>query len=303
MLDSSTTPTHGATIIAHGDGDGVISAALVALRVAGGLDGVKTYWSTPRDLPDLSVPAGSEPVYVVDVAADARRPKAALAFVERLVADGHPVCVIDHHRGWSVERLAELGARTVIDPEALACAQLVPCPAGFDSDRWRTLVTDAVSLDTRDPQCELSADGSAIDRAIKYRPGDNTMRDLALRFLAADESLRPLLSIEAARYDAVLARTAEVASKFQLVGGIAFLDARDVKSRLDISQLSVAGKRLAPVQVILLADGAGKEKLVITANRPVDLIAALNLTCGSPGRVSLPVSQLPRVMSALGAEA
>jgi hypothetical protein len=37
MLDSSTTPTHGATIIAHGDGDGVISAALVALRVAGGL--------------------------------------------------------------------------------------------------------------------------------------------------------------------------------------------------------------------------------------------------------------------------
>jgi RecJ-like exonuclease len=164
------------TILAHGDADGVCSAAIVKAALSGEYDEVRVYFTHPVDLLKDFGEAAAGDVYVVDVAIDEL---VARDVSEALRGHGGRVVYIDHH-----PLSVELPGVEVVHEEGASASELAyrllggRLPAGYsrvalygaisdylDDTQW---VRDALSMwDRRVVYFEAGVLTLGLERARK----------------------------------------------------------------------------------------------------------------------------------------
>lgn len=271
-------------IVAHGDLDGIVSAVLVARKYPE--RDIRATFVQPFTLDKVEV-ADDDEVVVVDVAVNNRNPQMTMDFTVRL--GDRLLCWYDHHQGWE---LVDADDKFIIDSTAPSCAAVI----GGD----KTLVADATAADTR--KGELSSRASLIEKATKANLADNSIREAAFAWLIGDESQSPILEAAAERYAAIQAETEQLSATYQATGNVALVDARNSNHQYDLTQLLLAGQKLAAFAVARVVNPAGEEFLTIaTSDKEVNLVEVFDLGSGAPFRISIPASRLEEVLETLAA--
>lgn len=283
-------------VVAHGDLDGVVSAALEMKR--SGLSVAKTQmvFTQPFLVDKIMISEKTEKIYVLDIAPNNRDVKMTREFIER-ISDRLEYWV-DHHQGWRIvlQELDEEEKRKFsIFENSESTARIIAVESTFPSDfPVKQLVSDANASDTR--QGELSERGRLIEEAIKADLSDDSVRLSAVRWIVngcrEDEDYKRLLEAQK-RYQGVQEETERLASKYDIHDGIAVVDVRNAVGDYDRTQLLIRGEQIAPTRtaVVLGKNPQNEEVITIaTMDRKVNLVNLFGLPSGAAFRVSLPVA-------------
>lgn len=274
-------------LVAHGDLDGIISAVLVIRKFGLPLGETEVVFVQPFTVNEVVIPCEAEKVYVVDVAVNNRDPEMTRTFISRI--GGRLVWWFDHHQGWTVEIIGKNPA-FVIDAEAGSCAEVI----GGEPE----LVADAIAADTR--KGELSERAQLVERAMKANMSDDDIRWLAVRWLLGDESARDGLEEVAKKYARIQAETERLAATYQVIGGVALVDARESNHQYDLTQLLLAGQEQASFAVVQTVHPRHGEGLTIaTSRKDVNLVELFGLASGAPFRVSVQADRMEEVLAKL----
>jgi len=291
-------------LVAHGDLDGIVSAVL-----ASSWSRVKDYrfirvaFVQPFTLDEVKV-ADDEDIIVCDIAVNNRDPRMTESFISRL--GDQLLWWYDHHRGW--ERLEIDDKRFVIDSTAPSCAEVVLGTAqseGLEPEGYALdLVAAATVADSR--QGELHEWALLVEKAIKADLSDNEVRKAAYEWLSGhrvDQNHRSVLSEASNKYEVVLKNTEELAKSYQVseTGKTALVKIADI-SNIDMTQLLLAGQRLAPFAVVFGwfgPNGRSGSITIATSRKDVNLVKLFGLPSGAPFRVSLSTERLDEVLKKL----
>ncbi|MEM3506696.1 MAG: hypothetical protein QXT31_03475 [Candidatus Bathyarchaeia archaeon] len=257
------------TIIAHGDLDGIISAAL--LLKAKRLNDYNVIFTEPFLLDKIKVPENDN-IFIVDIAINNKNPNMTLNFINTYKTQISKW--YDHHQGWKNYKLSE---SFIIDETKQSCASII----GGDPE----LVEAATIADTR--QGELLEKFKILEDAIKSNPQDDSTRHQVLAFLLGDESMFPLLKQKAEKYAEVKQTTEEVAKNYVVSGNVAYVDA--TFKEVDITALLLAGEKLAKFAVVKHNQNGEVVYTVATLSK-VNLLEIFGLKSGAKFRVTLPSS-------------
>ena len=283
-------------IVAHGDLDGIVSATLVAEQLDISVEELKVVFTQPFLLDKIDISDDIEKVYVVDIAINNRDPQMTEQFIEQL--GDRLVRWIDHHQGWSKAD----DKRFIIYPTAPACATILGSGMPPRIAHLYQFVFDAVAADTREG--ELSEVGQLIEKACKADLRNDNVRVAAVKWLLGDEQQKPLLEETAQKYAAIQEETEWLATAYVHDGNVAVVDVPKEYFRtygavapeghdFDLTQLLLAGQRLATFAVAKVIDSrSGEEMVTIATKSGVNLVELFELPSGAPFRVTLPVERL-----------
>jgi hypothetical protein len=271
-------------IIAHGDGDGIISAAVCRFEGAEG-DLVVTQPFLLHKLPDLTRPA-----IIVDIAVDNKNPEATLDWARRNAR--YIVAWFDHHVGG--EPLAEiLGDRFIYDSTAPSCPALM-AERGFDVPVEWVAAANACDRPTEYPATEISTRyNSAFKVAlVALQNGDKTaVEKVQVAFVeelvGGEES--SLVSERASQYPILEAATRFVVESLtELCLGVGTTEVAGQGS-VDMTALLTGGYKKFPVIVVKTVAANTGEPIVIvaTSRKDLNLVETFGLGSGAPFRVVL----------------
>lgn len=274
-------------LVAHGDLDGIISAVCAIQQYELALGETEVVFVQPFTVDKVEIPDETEFVFVVDVAVNNRNPEMTKEFINRI--GDRLTTWVDHHIGWSTEITGD-NLAFVINTRVKSCAGII----GTDTQ----LVADADAADTR--QGELSPRGQLIEQAIKANMADDNIRLLAVKWLLGDEQARKGLETAAKKYAEIQAKTKRLAATYQVIDNVALVDARQSNHQYDLTQLLLAGQKLAQFALALTVHPQQGEGLTIaTSRKDVNLVEIFGLGSGSPFRVSLPAKRLEEALAKL----
>lgn len=273
-------------IVAHGDLDGIISAVLVGLECLS--RDIRIDFAQPFTVDKVEIPDDVDEVVVVDLAINNRDPLMTMSFINRL--GDKLLSWTDHHQGWEPFDVdQDHYDRFEIDPKAPSCASMLGSRG--------TLVEDATAADTR--QGKLSWRADLIERATKANLSDNSVREAAFWWLLGDEGQFPILEKAARKYAAIQEETERLSATYQVTGQVALVDARSA-GQYDLTQLLLAGQKLAPFAVAQTVNPSGEEGLTIaTSRKDVSLVELFGLGSGAPFRVSISADRLEEALEKL----
>ena len=311
-------------IVAHGDLDGITSAALLAEKLGIETEDLNVVFTQPHMVDQVIIPDEVEKVYVVDIAINNRDPKMTEKFIANL--GDKLVRWYDHHEGW--DQIAD--DRFCIKGNQ-SCAGMI----GGVEKRCDIRVADAIAADTRTGN--LSANGQLIERAVKADMSNDTIRMWAVKLLmGAEEYRNPLKGMERA-YQMIENETYRLAEFFEVdgdiaikytskqenlletvkvagvdyTGTVAFVDVSDTYAReygqeqppgrnYNLTQLLLAGQELATFAIVKTVNPISKEEMVTIATKSkTNLVELFGLVSGAPFRVTLPASRLEEVIEKL----
>ena len=288
-------------VIAHGDVDGIVSAAEIIKAYGLKRETTKLVFTQPflvDQIPQEFIQQAQR-IFVVDIAVNNRDPEMTMKFIEK-IWDKLTVWY-DHHQGWSriQGKLGPKFGKFIIETTN-SCAELVAENEGLRSDFVRELVRDAIAADTRRGQ--LSEIGELIDQAIKSDLGDDTIREAAVRWLAEgapqdpeNKEYRKLLEAQQ-KYREIKETTEQLINQYEIRHGIAVVDVTQENRDYDRTQLLIAGQKMAPtgISVVIGKNPEGEEIVTIATNRKdINLVALFGLPSGAPFRISLPTAEWP----------
>lgn len=285
----------GPIIIAHGDMDGIVSAALQAGLLNISAEDLTVVFCQPFTVDKIKIPDDIEQVYVVDVAVNNRDPQMTERFIENL---GDRIAVwTDHHQGWPEKYKDVNNWHFYIKEGVGACANLFAGKSNFAVKD--AIIADAVAADTR--KGELSSRGLLIEQATKANLQDDSIRVAAVKWLLGDESQKAILEKAAEKYAEIQKETQRLSSTYTVDGKVAIVDARESHDH-DLTQLLLAGQKLAEFAVAKVIDPRSKEeRITIATQSGKDLVTLFGLPSGSQSRVSLEAIRLPEVLEKLNA--
>jgi hypothetical protein len=276
-------------LVCHGDLDGIISAVCAIQYFELALEETEITFVQPFTVDKVAVSDEVEKVFVIDVAVNNRDPEMTKNFIRRI--GDRLVKWIDHHQGWSAD-LTGYNPAFLIIPKARSCASILY--NGVNAD----LVDDAEAADTRSGR--LSWRAQLIEQATKANMADDNIRLLAVKWLLGDESARAGLEVAAKKYAEIQAETERLAATFRVTGKVALVDARESTYQYDLTQLLLAGQKLAPFAVVVTVHPQQGEGLTIaTSCKDVNLVELFGLGSGAPFRVSLPAKRLEEALAKL----
>ena len=277
--------------LAHGDLDGVISAAMIG-KVYGtksedyGLREVR--FTQPHEIDRVAVKP-NEILFVVDIAVNNRDPAMTLKFVQ----DNRDRIALwfDHHRGWSGflgKVPLEVRNRFTIDESAPSCARvLYNTYRAWVPESWERngTASDTGQLD------RLSEDGWLLYKAIKADIRDEEAKRRAVRWLLhRREEDYEFLRRKAEEYDRGPGNIEPLLSKIKLIEGVAVME-EDIQG-IDRLRLFLEMERMSPLGVGVMRGRTeyGEVISVGTGREDIDLVKVFNLRSGNPRNVILPAS-------------
>jgi len=250
-------------IIAHGDIDGIASAALVLANEFKGAD-VPVYYETPFSIQD------AKGAIVVDISID----RTNTAKTIRCLEDCH--AWIDHHHGWRMSH-EKLFVRN--DP---SCASVV-----WDYYRCtdlRHLVDIASECDNGYP---TGKDAIIYHKTLKTDLYNRPVKDLILATMLGRMStsfLRPYVE----KYDAeILPVTEHLLEGIEVIGNAAFVNATEPGGSYDKNRILTELTAKAKYGCVITSRGQNIYTTVATRDPSVNLVDVFNMRAGSPGRVTL----------------
>ncbi len=280
--------TADTSIIAHGDGDGTIAAAVLKKEgVNGGVTVTQPFLL--HKLPFLA--ELKKPTIVVDIAVDNREPEKTIEWARK---NAHNIVAwIDHHKGG--EELAEiLGDKFIYNPEAPSCPALM-AEVGFDVPAEWLAAANACDAPTKFAPTNLS---ERYNKAFKValvalQAGDRSavaeVQNAFIEELVSGVESE-LLTAQAAKYEALNAATdAAVANIKPLVGDVGYVDIPEGQASVDVTQVMLRGyKRGFSTVVISTVSAEDKTPLVlIGTNSETDLVKLFGLNGGNTSRIVL----------------
>lgn len=278
----------GANVIAHGDGDGTIAAAVCRKAGATGRLTVTQPFLLVK-LPNLT-----GPTVIVDIAVDNKNPEATLDWARRNAE--HIVAWVDHHTGG--EALTEiLGERFIYDPLAPSCPQVM---------RDAGLIVPVEWLDAANA-CDRPADFASTPLANRYNAafkvalvalqnGDRKAVE-AVQAAFVDElvsnNLSELVTEQARKYPALSKATDDAVEKLSTLvpGLVGHVDIPAGQGSVDMTQVMIRGYKVFRTIVIttVSAEDSSPIAVVGTSKKPdeLNLVERFNLGSGNPSRVVL----------------
>lgn len=290
---SEMTETKEFVVVAHGDLDGIVSAALL-MNAPYGLSVVETQvvFTQPFLVDEVEIPETVKRVFVVDIAVNNRDTEMTRKFIKKL---GDKLVVwYDHHEGWETILGAGMGQTFdngfFIDPESDSCAQLIE-PG---NKRFAVWVADANASDTRTGQ--LSERGRFIEEAMKANLGDDSVRESAVRWIVngcscTDKDYQRLQEAQR-KHQKIQERTEKICEWFSDYSGVAVIEVGK-NDYCDVTQVLLKGEQIAPTKtaVVLGKSLEGEEVITIaTMDKEKNLVNLFDLPSGAPFRVSLSVA-------------
>jgi hypothetical protein len=286
--------------------------------------GVQFAFLTPRSLPKPETLAGR--VAVLDIAFAAEGggssfEKVTLPFITGL--GSRLAAWVDHHdherhgdyaddRRFVLATKAQHGAcPEMITPEIVAWAGPVDTVAMhvdldglYSGAKWvlggvepyEGADADARAVDTR--RGEPGPIATRIDRALRARFRDNTLKHRVLQYLVArTKAPHHWEEIEAAArlIDPLLDEANRLAGRYRVDGQVAFVDARGA-GPYDKTELLLLGQQRAAVAVVR---DAGSLAIAAEFGSGLDFVKLFGLGGGMPTRVSVPEGRLDEVMDKL----
>lgn len=279
-------------IVAHGDFDGVISAVGVAELFGITPKEIRVIFTQPFLVDKVKIPDDIEEVYVVDIAVNNRDPEMTTKFIESIGA--RLETWYDHHAGWS-----RRGGAFAIDENFSACAEWFRQEGKYPG-LGPLMVVDAIAADTR--KGRLSPNSLLIEQATKANMADDSIRVAAVKWLLGDESQQAILEAAAEKYVAIQKETERLSATYEVSGKVAIVDARGSHGH-DLTQLLLAGQKLAEFAVAKVIDPRSKEERITVATQSgKNLVELFGLPSGAPFRVSVEAARLPEVLEKLNAD-
>jgi hypothetical protein len=157
---------------------------------------------------------------------------------------------------------------------------------------------DARAVDTR--RGEPGPIGARIDRALRARFRDETLKNQVMQYLIA-RTKAPVLweEIEAAarEIDPRLDESRRLAAKYRVDGGIAYVEAGG--RPYDKTELLLLGQEKAPVAVV---KDSGSLTIAADFESGFDFVKMFNLGGGMPTRVTIPEARHAEVLQKVAAE-
>lgn len=156
---------------------------------------------------------------------------------------------------------------------------------------------DARAIDTRIGHPSEKA--AEIDRALRGRPRDASLRSTVVRYLATGAENGVLfaeIAVAAESFRGMESEARRLAERYRCTGDIAVVDATRRRGPYDKTLLLLIGQERAKVAVV-------HDETTVTCaagfHSGIDLLAILGLAGGMPTRVSVPKSQLEEVLDRL----
>ncbi len=282
-------------------------------------------YGTPRKLPKPAELPGR--VVVLDVAFASSAGGVSFDKVTRPFIDGlgHRLAMwIDHHdhvmhaayaddARFVLRTKAQHGAcPELVTPERVAQAgpvQSICCHVDFDGlcsaakwiregeEPYPGADDDARAIDTR--MGEYSERALVIDRALRARPKDDSLRGIIVRFLAGgaeDTSLFAIIRKHAQAMEKLERESQRLAQSYAVEGIVAVCDARQHQGGYDKTLLLMLGQERAPLSLV---HDATTVTLAARFDSGVDLLRLLDLEGGMPTRVSVAAKELDHVLARL----
>lgn len=296
----------GADVITHGDGDGIIAAAIVIKAGATGNLVITQQRALPK-FPDLV-----RPTVVLDMAMDKDNVEGFLNWVRR--NQNRIALWVDHHQG--SEALAEiLGDRFVYNPQAPSCPQILrDMDTIFAMDPNWLEAANACDRPAQYPATDLSQRYNAAFKVALISLQSNApdakgavekvQRGYIDELLSGKEN--EFVSQHVVAYPVLMKSTEFAAQEYRQVEPGVVATSVDHQTSVDITVLLIAGYKLAPVAVVQTASAEDGSPITIVAtnDKNRNLVTALGLISGSSQRVVLVggthEEQLERVRTTLG---
>lgn len=277
-------------VICHGDGDGLIGAAVAIKDFCLKMEETEIVITQPFLLDKVVVRDQVMAIFVIDIAVNNRDVDMTINFVRKY--EDRIVSWIDHHQGTDVlENI--LGITLISGDKEPSCPSLMKNAGFVVSDDWlRT--ANACDRPTDFAPTELS---KRYNKALKVslieaEEGNRIAIDQVQRaflFELLDGEKWQLITDYGKRYQAILTATKKAAESFtELLPGVGIVLLGDEK--VDKTVVCTEGYKKYPVVVIQfhsLKDGE-PVTMVATNNKEVNLVNIFRLPSGPPFRVNLP---------------
>ncbi len=311
-------------IVAHGDYDGIASAALLSESLGISVEELRVVFTQPFSLDQVEISDDVEQVYVVDLAVNNRDPEMTQRFYNRL--GDRLRGWYDHHLGW--EKYPQFtraeGGKVMCATREKACAALMSYLLQGHKDDPRAL--DAIVADTREG--ELSETGMLIEHAMRADMSNDEIRLAATRLLMGDETQRAGLEAAAKVYAAIQTETMWLAKNYMVddngmpvsmykpsmtagkaagvdyVGKVAVVDVvgchkSEGTKPYDLTQLLLAGQKLATFAVAKTISPDDREMVTVATKSKTNLVELFDLPSGAPFRISLPANRMEEIVEKL----
>ena len=273
-------------IIGHGDGDGIISIAVIQAEITVPNREIQVAITQPFLLDKVAVDDDVNEIFVVDIAVNNKNPQMTIDFVEKY--KNRIVLWADHHAG--TENLeAVLKGRLIYADEpscpALLSKHCLVSQSCIDA-------ANACDRPTDYPPTELS---ERYNRAFKValvelQDGDRTIVEKIQKafieeLLSGEES--QLISDYGNRYESIILATKKAADSFvELTSGVGITALEEEK--VDKTLLCTEGYKKFPVVVIQFTDTTNEPATIVATNRKdLNLVQTFGLPSGAPFRIIL----------------
>lgn len=273
-------------LITHGDLDGIISAVCMVRKFELQVLTEDLIFVQPFTVDKVAIPDDMKRIFVVDVAVNNRDPKMTKDFISRI---GNRLGAwYDHHEGWT-DKIIGGNSAFIINANAGSCAEII----GGDP----ALVEDATAADTR--KGILSSRAQLIEQAMKANMEDDSIRLAAYQALFGDDGAWIQLETAAKKYAEIQAETERLVATYRLIGKVALVDTRKSNHPYDLTQLLLAGQKMAPFAIALTIHQQDDGLTIATSRKDVNLVELFKLGSGAPFRVFLPAKRLKEVLTKL----
>lgn len=272
-------------ILCHGDGDGIISAAVIMAAI-GEADIIITQ---PFLLDKITVDADVDAIYVVDIAVNNRDVAMTTNFATKHT--DKIVLWADHHQGGEI--LAEiLGEKFIFDATEPSCPALLAKHGYAVPQKWLS-AANASDRPTDFPATELSERYNKAFKVslIELQNGDRSAVEKVQRAFISELATgteSELVSEYGSRYQPIMDATKAAAEAFtELFSGVGLTTLGEEK--VDKTLLCTEGYKKYPVVVVQFSSVETGEPvtMVATNRKDLNLVQTLGLPSGAPFRVNL----------------
>lgn len=272
-------------VICHGDGDGIISAAVISRAIGE----AKVIITQPFLLDKMVIDNDVDAIYVVDIAVNNKDVAMTTGFASKH-AD-KIVLWADHHAG--AEILADiLGKKLVFDDAEPSCPALL-AKNGYDvSEKWLN-AANASDRPTDFPATELSDRYNKAFKVslIELQDGNRAAVEKIQRAFISELATgteSDIVSEYGNRYEPIMAATKAAAEALtELLPGVGITTLG--KAGVDKTTLCTEGYKKYPVVAVqfLSAETGEPVTMVATNRKDLNLVQTFGLPSGAPFRVNL----------------
>lgn len=272
-------------IICHGDGDGIISAAVIIEKISE----AKIVITQPFLLDKVVIDADINAIYVVDIAVNNKDVAMTTNF-----ANQHADKIVlwaDHHAG--AEILAEiLGEKLVFDATEPSCPSLL-AKHGYEVPAEWLNAGNASDRPTDFSKTELSERYNKAFKVslIELQDGNRVAVERVQRAFIeelANGTESDIVSEYGGRYESIMTATKTAADSFaELLPGVGITTLGEAK--VDKTLLCTEGYKNYPVVVVQFTSVENGEPvtMVATNRKDLSLVQLFGLPSGAPFRVNL----------------